>query len=60
MKNLLVLALIGFFSCQIKAQVHWNVKSGEVKFKIKKAGFNVDGKFGGFSSMIDFDPKNPD
>lgn len=54
----LVLNLIGFgfFSQSVKAQnQEWIVNSSSIKFKIKNAGFNVDGTFTGLTAKIIFD-----
>jgi polyisoprenoid-binding protein YceI len=60
MKNMLFLVLnligFGFGSQSVKAQnQEWIVNSSSIKFKIKNAGFNVDGTFSGLTAKIFFD-----
>lgn len=60
MKNIffLALSLIGFsfFSeAPLTDNQEWAVSSSTVKFKIKNAGFNVDGTFSGLTAKIFFD-----
>ena len=60
MKNILFLALslisFGFVSQTITTQnQEWVVSSSSVKFKIKNAGFSIDGTFSGLSAKIIFD-----
>lgn len=40
----------------IFAQTNWKTKSSTVTFKIKNAGFNMDGFFKGFEGKINFSP----
>jgi polyisoprenoid-binding protein YceI len=61
MKNILIIALslisLRFVSQTVTAQnQEWIVNSSTVKFKIKNAGFNIDGAFGGLIAKIFFDP----
>jgi polyisoprenoid-binding protein YceI len=61
MKNIFLLALslisFGFVSQTVTTQnQEWVVSSSTVKFKIKNAGFNVDGSFSGLGAKIVFDP----
>lgn len=61
MKNILIIALslisLRFVSQTVTAQnKEWIVNSSTVKFKIKNAGFNIDGAFGGLIAKIFFDP----
>jgi polyisoprenoid-binding protein YceI len=43
------------------AQTKWNVQKSSVTFKIKNAGFNVDGQFGPLTEAdLQFDPAKPD
>jgi polyisoprenoid-binding protein YceI len=46
----LLLVLVGFAQNQ-----QWTIVSSNVSFKIKNAGFTVDGKFGGVTGSIQFD-----
>ena len=34
----------------------WRIDQSNISFKIKNAGFTVNGNFGGLSGLIDFDP----
>lgn len=54
--RLFILGLISFFAFTGVAQnTEWAVTSSTVSFKIKNAGFNVEGSFGGLKSKIRFD-----
>lgn len=60
MKNIFLLAFslisFGFVSQTVTTQnQEWVVSASSVKFKIKNAGFNVDGTFGGLNAKIVFD-----
>ena len=60
MKKIFFLALslisFGFVSQTVTTQnQQWVVTSSSVKFKIKNAGFNVDGTFNGLTAKIVFD-----
>lgn len=60
MKNIFFLALslisFGFVSQTVTTQnQEWVVSSSTVKFKIKNAGFNIDGTFSGLTARIIFD-----
>jgi len=61
MKRMFFIALclisFGFFAQTVTSQKQeWSVTSSTVKFKIKNAGFSVDGTFGGLNAKIIFDP----
>lgn len=60
MKYLSSLIFLGFiFSFNLLfAQKQWQVQSSSVTFKIKNAGFTVDGKFGTVEAAILFDMNN--
>ena len=52
----LCLICFGFVSPTLAIQnQEWVVSSSTVKFKIKNAGFNIDGAFGGLTAKIIFD-----
>jgi polyisoprenoid-binding protein YceI len=57
MKKINILVFLGFiFSFNpLFAQKQWQVQTSTVTFKIKNAGFNVDGKFGTVEASISFD-----
>lgn len=57
MKKILISALCLFISLQFKAQnQQWEIVSSTVSFKIKNAGFTVNGTFTGLTGTIQFDP----
>lgn len=45
------------FSQEINNEMEWKLLSYQIKFKIKNAGFNVDGVFTGLQTKITFDQK---
>src|ERR1700744_277375 len=46
-----------FFAIVVTAQNQvWSVVSSNISFKIKNAGFTVNGKFTGLAASIQFDP----
>ncbi|SFE82463.1 YceI family protein [Thermoflexibacter ruber] len=49
------LSFLYIFEGQLLAQKQWQVKSSSVTFKIKNAGFTVDGKFGAIEATIFLD-----
>jgi polyisoprenoid-binding protein YceI len=57
MKKINILVFLGLLiSFQpLFAQKQWQVQTSTVTFKIKNAGFNVDGKFGKVEAAISFD-----
>ncbi len=58
MKKIIVLIILifNFINTSIQAQnTEWLVQSSSIKFKIKNAGFTVDGSFGGLKANIRFD-----
>jgi polyisoprenoid-binding protein YceI len=60
MKKIFLMALclisFGFVSQNVTTQnQEWLVSSSSVKFKIKNAGFTIDGTFGGLTAKIIFD-----
>ncbi|HEX7414117.1 MAG TPA: YceI family protein [Bacteroidia bacterium] len=58
MKKILISALCLFISLQFKAQnQQWEIVSSTVSFKIKNAGFTVNGTFTGLTGTIEFDPE---
>ncbi|GAB3710983.1 hypothetical protein GCM10027592_48130 [Spirosoma flavus] len=59
-KQSLFLVLGILFSLSVVAQPNWKTTKAAVTFKIKNAGLNVDGSFGGFSGMLVFDPAMPE
>jgi polyisoprenoid-binding protein YceI len=55
----LIIILCGFALCSFYQKAdnqEWMVTSSAVTFKIKNAGFTVDGKFGTVTAKIQFDP----
>ena len=60
MKYLSSLIFLGFVLSfnLLFAQKQWQVQSSSVTFKIKNAGFTVDGKFGAVEATILFDMNN--
>jgi polyisoprenoid-binding protein YceI len=56
-----IFCLLFAFINSLKAQkTEWLIESSRVTFKIKNAGFNVDGKFGAVSGNIIFDNNKND
>ncbi len=61
MKKNIIFSLLIFISLMIFSQTltaqnqEWQVNSSSIKFKIKNAGFTVDGSFSGLSGKIIFD-----
>ena len=56
MKNIITTVLIALVTIGIQAQTtEWNITKSSVKFKIKNAGFNVDGTLGAVTGIIKFD-----
>jgi polyisoprenoid-binding protein YceI len=53
--RLFFISLIIFFQTLIAQNQEWQVNSSAVKFKIKNAGFTVDGVFSGLTGKIIFD-----
>jgi polyisoprenoid-binding protein YceI len=49
------LLFLYIFDNQLFAQKQWQVKNSSVTFKIKNAGFTVDGKFGAVEATISLD-----
>ena len=64
MKKIIISILIFCFTPGIaqqpdsKMNPEWLVSSSSIKFKIKNAGFNVDGSFSGLTAKIFFDETN--
>ena len=61
MKKALLFSLIIAFVATVQlsqAQASWKATNASVTFKIKNAGINVNGSFGGFKGKILFDPNN--
>jgi polyisoprenoid-binding protein YceI len=57
MKKAILLFLIISLSLSGKAQNQtWNIVSSTISFKIKNAGFTVNGSFKGLDGTIEFDP----
>ena len=48
--------ILSMWCLNTMAQTNWTVTNSEITFKIKNAGFKVDGSFKGFSAQILFDP----
>lgn len=58
MKTLLPILITLIVPRILPAQTHWKVSSSSVTFKIKNAGFTVNGSFGGLIADIQFDAEN--
>jgi len=61
MRKALLFSLIATFVAVAQlsqAQATWKATNASVTFKIKNAGINVNGTFGGFKGKILFDPAN--
>ncbi|MGD1839460.1 MAG: YceI family protein [Thermonemataceae bacterium] len=59
-RHIFIFICISYFLFQgleTKAQTVWKVQDSQVSFKIKNAGFWVDGSFKGLEAVIQFDPK---
>ncbi len=57
MKRVIYIALFIFIALTSKAQnQEWTIVSSGVSFKIKNAGFTINGKFSGLTGAIQFDP----
>jgi polyisoprenoid-binding protein YceI len=57
MKRIIFITLFIFAIIFSKAQnQEWTIVSSDISFKIKNAGFTVDGKFGNATGTIQFDP----
>lgn len=57
MKRTIFITLLAFTTLLCNAQnQEWTIVSSNVSFKIKNAGFTVDGKFGNVTGTIQFDP----
>jgi polyisoprenoid-binding protein YceI len=59
MKQLTTLLIALLTSAFTLAQTPLTVSKASVAFKIKNAGLNVNGSFGGFQGTLAFDPANP-
>ncbi len=56
MKKLITTVLIAFIALSTQAQnTEWNITKSSIKFKIKNAGFNVDGSLGALMGIVKFD-----
>jgi polyisoprenoid-binding protein YceI len=56
MKNLIIAVLLALLALSSQAQnTEWNITKSIVKFKIKNAGFNVDGSLGAVTGTVKFD-----
>jgi polyisoprenoid-binding protein YceI len=56
MKNLITTVLVALIAFGTQAQnTEWNITKSSVKFKIKNAGFNVDGSLGAVTGTVKFD-----
>ena len=55
MKNLIVLLILMVNYAATAQNKEWKVVSSSIKFKIKNAGFNVEGSFSGLDAKIVFD-----
>jgi polyisoprenoid-binding protein YceI len=54
--KVIIIALLTFITLGALAQnTEWNITKSTVKFKIKNAGFNVDGTFGTVAGIVKFD-----
>jgi len=58
MKKLFSIFFFSMFSIIAFTQTKWAVQSSEITFKIKNAGFKVDGSFKDLSAQIVFEPSN--
>lgn len=59
-KHSLLLFFGLLMSLSVVAQPNWKTTKAAVTFKIRNAGLNVDGTFGGFSGQLVFDPATPE
>ena len=57
-KIAIILALFLSGANVLFTQTQWKVTKSSIDFKIKNAGFTVDGSFGGLTSSIKFDGNN--
>jgi polyisoprenoid-binding protein YceI len=56
MHRFFLVVLIGLITLPGLAQSSWQVRSGNISFEIKNAGFTVDGSFGDLKGDIRFHP----